>query len=74
MKPRRTQALRAARPQPLFDYKIDLKAKIRACQNSGVELTAFQKKFLDDFLKWRRPSQGMWRIFWGIAGKCGVEQ
>ena len=47
MKVRRSQALRAARPQPLFDYKIDLKLKIRACKESGVELTKFEKKVLE---------------------------
>ena len=74
LRPRRSKALLAPRPK-LFDCPApDVASKIRACQASGVALTAFQKKFLDDFAKWRRPSQGMWRIFWGICGRCGVGQ
>ena len=70
---RRSRALLADRPK-LFDYQIDLKAKIDACQASGVELTQFEKKFLGDFLSFRRRSQGTWRIFWKVCRKCGVPQ
>lgn len=75
MKVRRSKALRAARPKPLFEYQVpDVVVKVRACQASGVELSQFERKFISDFASLRRRSPGTWQIFWRICSKCGVSQ
>jgi len=71
MKPRRSRALMAERPK-LFDYDVDIPSKIKACQNSGVELTLGERGVLEDWQQTRSHSKGMYKIFWKICRKCGV--
>ncbi|CEF48884.1 unnamed protein product [uncultured bacterium] len=75
MKVRRSKALRAPRPKPLFEVQVpDVVVKVRACQASGVELSQFERKYISDFPSLRKRSPQAWRIFWKIAAKCGVSQ
>ena len=72
---RRSRALLAARPKPLFEVPVpDVVTKVRACQASGVELSQWEAKYLSDFPSLRRRSPQAWQIFWRICARCGVDQ
>jgi len=67
---------RSPEPKPLFDYQVDIAAKVRECEASpGYDsLTANEKWILRDVPTYRRPTQGLLHMFWRICRKCGVSQ
>jgi hypothetical protein len=62
-------------PQPrLLDIKVpEVAVKIDACLASGVELSLFERRFLSDFQRIRRKSPQLWRSFWRLCARCGIE-
>jgi hypothetical protein len=63
----------ATQRQPLFDYQVDVYAKIQACLDSGVELTEWEQALLRDWKSYQRPTQRQYRLLWRVCDKCGVK-
>jgi hypothetical protein len=61
------------KPKPLFDYRVDVAAKVRECLDSGVPLTNGEQHFLQSFQAFLRPTQSQYRTLWELCSKCGVK-
>jgi hypothetical protein len=64
---------RAPKPEPLFDYRVDVANKIQACQESGIELAEWEQELLRDWRSYRKPTQAQYRLLWRICARCGVK-
>lgn len=62
---------RKPKPKRLFDLP-DISQTIKACLNSGVELTDLERLFLKGFRLYR-PSAKQWETLQKLCDKCEVK-